>query len=99
MYTSYTNLGRQEWIILTRPAQHLRQLCRLDQRSYDSYGASIGESGVKRSLIGQVSPGYSSQGARGSRQSRKGATVDLADAVNVSNLQAGRNDSRECRST
>lgn len=87
MYTSYTNLGRQEWIILTRPANTYGNSVGWINAATTGYGASIANQVSSVPLIGRI-PSYSSLSTRGQQAiAAQGATVDLADAVNVSNLQ------------
>jgi hypothetical protein len=87
LYTSYSNLGRQEWIILTRPANTYGNSLAWISAAGTGYGASIANQVSSVPLIGRI-PGYSSLSSQGQQAiAAQGATVDLADAVNVSNLQ------------
>jgi hypothetical protein len=87
LYTSYTNLGRQEWIVLTRPANTYGNSVAWIDAATTGYGASIANQVSSVPLIGRM-PSYSSLGTQGQQAiAAQGATVDLGDAVNVSNLQ------------
>jgi hypothetical protein len=87
LYTSYANLGRQEWIVLTRPANTYGNTLPWMNAASSGYGAAsaIQTSGLPRTS--QIS-GYSSLSTEGKQAiAAQGATVDLSDAVNTSNLQ------------
>jgi hypothetical protein len=87
LYTSYSNLGRQEWIILTRPANTYGNSVAWVEAAMTGRGASVANQASTVPLIGRM-PGYSSLSTQGQQAiAAQGATVDLADAVNVSNLQ------------
>jgi hypothetical protein len=87
LYTSYSNLGRQEWIILTRPANTYGNSVAWIGAAATGYGASIANQVSSIPLIGRM-PGYSSLSTQGQQTiAAQGATVDLGDALNVSNLQ------------
>ena len=87
LYTSYNNLGRQEWIMLTRPANTYGNSLAWINAAGTGYGASIANQVSSVPLIGRIL-GYSSLSTQGQQAiAAQGATVDLADAVNVSNLQ------------
>jgi hypothetical protein len=87
LYTSYANLGRQEWIILTRPANTYGNSAAWINAATTGYGALMANLASSIPVIGRI-PGYSSLSTQGQQAiAAQGATVDLADAVNVSNLQ------------
>ena len=87
LYTSYSNLGRQEWIVLTRPANTYGNSVAWIGAATTGYGASIANQVSSIPLIGRM-PGYSSLSTQGQQAiAAQGATVDLGDALNVSNLQ------------
>jgi hypothetical protein len=87
LYASYVNLGRQEWIVLTRPANTYGNSVAWIDAATTGYGASIANQVSSVPLIGRM-PSYSSLGTQGQQAiAAQGATVDLSDAVNVSNLQ------------
>jgi hypothetical protein len=88
LYTSYSNLGRQEWIILTRPANTFGNSIGWIDAATTGYGASIANQVSSIALIGRMIPGYSSLSTEGQHAiAAQGATVDLGDAVGVSNIQ------------
>src|SRR5215469_13028937 len=87
LYTSYSNLGRQEWILLTRPANTYGNSVAWINAATSGYGASIANQTSSLPRTGQIA-GYSSLSPQGQQAiSAQGATVDLSDAVNASNLQ------------
>lgn len=87
LYTSYSNLGRQEWIVLTRPANTYGNSVAWIDAAMTGRGVSLANQASTVPLIGRM-PGYSSLSTQGQQAiAAQGATVDLADAVNVSNLQ------------
>jgi hypothetical protein len=87
LYTSYSNLGRQEWIVLTRPANTYGNSVAWINAATTGYGTSIAIQASSVPIIGRIS-GYSSFSTQGQQAiAAQGATVDLADAVNASNLQ------------
>jgi hypothetical protein len=87
LYTSYINLGRQEWIILTRPANTYGNSLTWINAAMTGYGASAANQTSSLPRTGQIT-GYSSLSPQGQQViAAQGATVDLSDAVNASNLQ------------
>jgi hypothetical protein len=87
LYSSYANLGRQEWIVLTRPANTYGNSLPWMSAATNGYGASAANQTSGFPRTGQIS-GYSSLDAQGQQAiAAQGATVDLSDAVNASNLQ------------
>jgi hypothetical protein len=87
LYTSYSNLGRQEWIVLTRPANTYGNSRAWIDAAMTGRGASVANQASTVPLIGRMA-GYSSLSTQGQQAiAAQGATVDIADAVNVSNLQ------------
>jgi hypothetical protein len=87
LYTSYSNLGRQEWIILTRPANTYGNSMAWIEAAMTGHGALSANESSAIPSIGRIS-GYSSLSPQGQQAiAAQGATVDLADAVNVSSLQ------------
>jgi hypothetical protein len=87
LYTSYTNLGRQEWIILTRPANTYGNSLGWINAAMTGSGASAANQTSSFPRISQIS-GYPSLNTQGQQAiAAQGATVDISDAVNVSNLQ------------
>jgi hypothetical protein len=87
LYTSYGNLGRQQWVILTRPANTYGNSLPWINAAATGYGASAANQTSSVPRTGQIS-GYSSLDTQGQQAvAAQGATVDLSDAVNASNLQ------------
>jgi hypothetical protein len=87
LYSSYSNLGRQQWIILTRPANTYGNSLLWMNAATTGYGASAANQTSSVPHTGQIS-GYSSLSAEGQQAiAAQGATVDLSDAVDASNLQ------------
>jgi hypothetical protein len=87
LYTSYSNLGRQEWIILTRPANTYGNSLGWINAAMTGSGALAANQTSSFPRISQIS-GYSSLNAQGQQAiAVQGATVDISDAVNVSSLQ------------
>lgn len=87
LYRSYSNLGRQEWIVLTRPANTYGNSLAWIEAAMTGHGASIANESSTIPLIGRMT-GYFSLSTQGQQAiAAQGATVDLGDAVNVSNLQ------------
>jgi|HubBroStandDraft_6_1064221.scaffolds.fasta_scaffold104658_3 hypothetical protein len=87
LYSSYSNLGRQQWIMLTRPANTYGTSLAWINAAMTGYGASGANQTSSLPHIGQISS-YSSLGTEGQQAiAAQGATVDLSDAVNTSNLQ------------
>src|SRR3974390_2219009 len=64
LYTSYSNLGRQEWIILTRPENTYGNSVAWIGAAATGYGASIANQISSIPLIGRM-PGYSSLSTQG----------------------------------
>jgi hypothetical protein len=87
LYSSYSNLGRQQWIILTRPANTYGNSLPWIDAATTGYGAFAANQTSSLPRTGQIA-GYSSLSPQGQQAiSAQGATVDLSDAVNASNLQ------------
>jgi len=87
LYSSYSNLGRQQWIILTRPANTYGNSLPWINAAATGYGASTANQTSSLPHTAQIKD-YSSLSPEGQQViSAQGATVDLSDAVNVSNLQ------------
>jgi len=87
LYSSYSNLGRQQWIILTRPANTYGNSLPWMNAAATGYGASAANQTSSLPHTGQIT-GYSSLSPQGQQAiSAQGATVDLSDALNASNLQ------------
>jgi len=87
LYTSYANLGRQDWIVLTRPANTYGNSLPWMSAATTGYGATAANQTSSLPRTGQMS-GYSNLNTAGQQAiAAQGATVDLSDAVNASNLQ------------
>jgi hypothetical protein len=87
LYSSYSNLGRQEWMALTRPANTYGNSLLWMNSATTGYGAASANQTASLPTTGRMSA-YSSLSAQGQQAiAAQGATVDLSDAVNTSNLQ------------
>ena len=87
LYTSYSNLGRQQWIVFTRPANTYGNSLPWMNAAYNRIWSVDRESNIQLPRTTQIS-GYSSLSSQGQQAiAAQGATVDLSDAVNASNLQ------------
>ena len=87
LYRSYSNLGRQEWTILTRPVNTYGNSLSWISAASNGYGATSANQMASLPRVGQLS-GYSILSTQGQQSiAAQGATVDLSDAVSVSNLQ------------
>src|SRR6266568_4239433 len=87
LYTSYSNLGRQQWTVLTRPANTYGNSLSWMNAATSGYGATAANQTSSLPRTGQMS-GYSNLNTAGQQAiAAQGATVDLSDAVNASNLQ------------
>ena len=87
LYSSYANLGRQEWTALARPANTYGNSLPWMDAAATGYGASAANQASSLPRTGQMSA-YSSLNTQGQQAiAAQGATVDLSDAVNASNLQ------------
>ena len=72
LYTSYSNLGRQEWIVSDAACKHLRQFTALDECRYDRIWSVVANQTSSFPRTGQIS-GYSSlssAGPAGNRSTR-----------------------------
>lgn len=87
LYSSYSNLGRQEWMALTRPANTYGNSLPWINAAASGYGAAGANQVASLPSTARISA-YSSLSAQGQEAiAARGATVDLSDAVNSSNLQ------------
>ena len=87
LYTSYSNLGRQQWVVLTRPANTYGNSLPWMNAATTGYGAPIANETSSFPRNAQIA-GYSSLSSQGQQAiAARGATVDLSDAVNASNLR------------
>jgi hypothetical protein len=87
LYYSYRNLGYQEWYALIRPANTYGNSAIWISAASTGYGATPATQQASIPRTGQIA-GYSSLSPEGQQAiAARGATVDLSDAVNASNLQ------------
>jgi hypothetical protein len=87
LYMSYSNLGRQEWTVLTRPVNTYGNSSQWMNAASNGYGAANANQAASLPHTGQIA-GYSNLNAQGQQAiAAQGATVDLSDAVIVSNLK------------
>lgn len=87
LYISYTNLGRQQWTILTQPANTYGNSLAWMNAASTGYGASSANQTASLQRTTQIS-GYSSLSPQGQQViAAQGATVDLSDAANATSLQ------------
>ena len=87
LYTSFTNLGRQQWTMLTQPANTYGNSSQWINAALTGYGAAGANQAVSVPHVGQI-PGYSSLSSQGRQViAAQGATVDLSDSANASSLQ------------
>lgn len=87
LYTSYSNLGRQQWTTLTRPANTYGNSLPWVNAASTGYSAALANQTASVPRTSQLS-GYSSLSLQGQQAiAAQGATIDLSDAVNASSLQ------------
>lgn len=87
LYTSYTNLGRQQWTLLTTPANTYGNSTLWMNSASTGYGAATANQTASLPRTSQMS-GYNTLSSSGQQSiAARGATVDLSDAVNASSLQ------------
>ena len=87
LYTSYANMGRQQWIALSPPANTYGNSLPWMNAASTGYGAASANQTASIRRSGQIT-GYSSLNPQGQQAiAAQGATVDLSDAVNASSLQ------------
>jgi hypothetical protein len=86
-YTAYTNMGRQQWTTLQQPANtYGNSLPWMNAARYGT-GATTATQSASFQRTTQMN-GYANLNAQGKQAiAAQGATVDLSDAVNASNLQ------------
>lgn len=88
LYTSFVNLGRQQWTTLTQPANTYGNSLQWINAALSGYGAAGASQAASIPRIGQI-VGYGSLSPQGQQIiAAHGATVDLSDAVTASNLQS-----------
>lgn len=87
LYTSYSNLGRQQWTTLTTPANTYGNSSVWINAASNGYGATAATQAASIYTSGRIAE-YSSLSPEGQREiAAQGATVDLANAVNSSDLE------------
>jgi len=87
LYTAYSNLGRQEWTILTRPVNTYGNSAAWINAASTGYGAAAATQSAGISQTGKIA-GYNSLSQEGQQAiAAQGATVDLSNAVSASSLQ------------
>src|SRR5260370_34361902 len=87
LYTSYSNLGRQQWTTLTQPANTYGNAQPWITAAGSGFGAAAANQTASVQRTTQMS-GYSDLSTQGKQTiAAQGATIDLSDAVNASNLQ------------
>lgn len=87
LYRSYSNLGRQEWILLSRPANTYGNTLPWINAAINGIGAPNAIQIASIPNPGKI-VGFSGLSAQGQQAiAARGATVDLSDAINASNLQ------------
>lgn len=87
LYTSYGNLGRQQWATLTTPANTYGNSSSWINAASTGDGAAAANQRASVPRTSQIT-GYSSLSTQGQQAvAAQGATIDLSDAVNASSLQ------------
>lgn len=87
LYTSYSNLGRQEWFALMHPANTYGNSAAWVNAASTGYGAMAATQSASISDPGRVA-GYNSLSPEGQQMiAAQGASVDLDNAVDASSLQ------------
>jgi hypothetical protein len=87
LYSNYSNLGREEWTILTEPANTYGNSIPWINAASNGNGAARAIQTASFPQTSQIS-GFASLSAQGQQAiAAQGATVDLSDAINASNLQ------------
>jgi len=87
LYTSFSNLGSQQWTALTQPVNTYGNSLTWMNAASTGYGAPAATQTASIARTGQIAD-YSSLSPEGQRLiAAQGATVDLSDALNASSLQ------------
>jgi hypothetical protein len=87
LYTSYANLGRQPWIMLTAPVNTYGNSAPWMSSASTGSGAAAANQTAAIPRTGQIT-GYNGLDPQGRAAiAARGATVDLVDAINASSLQ------------
>lgn len=86
LYRSYSNVGRQEWITLTRPANTYGNSAAWVNAASTGYGANAAMETASIPQAGKIA-GYNALSPEGQQAiAARGATVDLSDAVDATSL-------------
>src|SRR6185437_6819684 len=87
LYTSYSNLGRQEWTTLTYPANTYGNSTLWMNAASSGYNAATANQAASIQNTGRIAE-YNSLSLQGQQAiAARGATVDLSNAVDASSLQ------------
>lgn len=87
LYTSYRNLGYQEWMSLTHPANTYGNSSAWVIAASTGFGASAATLSASINQTGKIA-GFNTLSPAGQQAiAAQGATVDLTDTVNASSLQ------------
>jgi hypothetical protein len=87
LYTSYVNLGRQQWTNLSQPANTYGNSLQWINAALNGYGSAGANQAASIQRIARIAR-YGSLSSQGQQSiAAQGATVDLSDSVNTSNLQ------------
>src|SRR6185437_13207527 len=87
LYTSYSNLARQEWTILIRPANTYGNSNPWMNAALTGYNAATANQEASIQNTGRIT-GYDTLSPQGQQAiAARGATVDLSNAVDASSLQ------------
>ena len=87
LYNAYSNLGRQQWVMLARPTNTYGNSVAWINAASTGYGASTATQSVGISSMTRIT-GYDALSPEGQQAiAARGATVDLSDAISASNLQ------------
>jgi hypothetical protein len=87
LYTSYVNLGRQQWTNLTQPANTYGNSLQWINAALNGYGAAGANQAASIQRIARIA-GYGSLSSQGQQAiAAQGATVDLSDSANATSLQ------------
>jgi hypothetical protein len=87
LYSSYVNLGRQQWTNLTQPANTYGNSLQWINAALTGYGAAGANQAASIQRIARI-VGYGSLSSQGQQAiASQGATVDLSDSANATSLQ------------
>src|ERR1700758_2487195 len=87
LYTSFSNLGRQQWTNLTQPANTYGNSLQWINAALTGYGAAGANQAASIQRIARIAR-YGSLSSQGQQSiAAQGASVDLSDSLNATNLQ------------